>query len=208
MSDPREHDDRALLAVLGKYVTATRAQGILARVRREASPRGPMATTHLIARLADGLRAFIGESDARAAVADLTRSLSAKTAEAVAIEVKIEADIARARLAARDICQALATSPLVLQKLATIVSELARNMILYAGGGHLTLQAGPAGRRSLLVVGRDQGPGIKNLEEIMSGRYKSRSGLGLGLLGSKRLADRFDISTGPGGTRVEVEVNY
>ena len=201
-------DDRALLAILGKYTTATRAQGILARVRRETGPRGAPSTTHLIARLAEGLRAFLGEAEIRAAVADLTRALSAKSAEASTIEVKIEADIARARLAARDICQALGTSPLVLQKLATIVSELARNMVLYAGGGQLTLQAGVGGRRTLLVVSQDRGPGIKNLAEIMSGRYKSKSGLGLGLLGSKRLAERFEITTGPEGTRVEVEVGY
>jgi serine/threonine-protein kinase RsbT len=122
--------------------------------------------------------------------------------------MKIEADIARARLAARDICMALGTSALILQKLATVVSELARNMVLYAGGGKLAIRPCPGGRRCLHVMSRDQGKGIGNLPEIMAGRYKSRSGLGLGILGTKRLSDKFDIETGPAGTRIEVEVNY
>ena len=207
MTTPQQQgEDRLLLAALGKYVTPIRAQGILVRARREVGSRG--GTTQLVARLVDGLRAFVGESEARAAVSELTQALSPKTAEAVEIEIKIEADIARVRLAVRDICQALGTSALVLQKLATIVSELARNMVLYAGGGKLAIRPCDGGRRCLHVMSRDQGPGIKNLPEIMSGKYKSRSGLGLGLLGSKRLADKFDIETGPAGTRVEVEVTY
>jgi serine/threonine-protein kinase RsbT len=201
-------DDRQLLAVLCRYINLSRAQGVLVRARREVMARGAAGPTQLVARLADGLRAFVGETEARAAVAELTRALSAKTAEAVEVEIKIEADIARARLAVRDMCQALGTSALILQKLATIVSELARNMVLYAGGGKLTLRTCAPGKRCLHVTGVDQGGGIKNLDEIMSGKYKSRSGLGLGLLGSKRLADKFDIQTGPGGTKVEIEVNF
>ena len=204
----QQGEDRLLLAVLGKYVNPIRAQGVLVRARREVSARGGAAGTQLVARLVDGLRAFVGEAEARAAVAELTQALSPKTAAAVEIEIRAEADIARVRLAVRDICQALGTSALVLQKVATIVSELARNMVLYAGGGKLFIRPGDGGRRCLYVASRDTGPGIKNLPEIMSGKYKSRSGLGLGILGTKRLADKFDIETGPGGTKIEVEVNY
>ena len=57
------------------------------------------------------------------------------------------------------------------------------------------------------VIATDTGPGIANLDEIMSGRYKSRTGMGRGILGVKRLADRFRINPGPPGCRVEVEVN-
>ena len=52
------------------------------------------------------------------------------------------------------------------------------------------------------------GQQVLTLEEILGGRYKSRSGLGLGILGTKRLADRFAIESGPGGTHVEVEVYF
>jgi serine/threonine-protein kinase RsbT len=103
---------------------------------------------------------------------------------------------------------ALGTSALILQKLATVVSELARNQVLYAGGGKLVIRPCTGGRRCMHVIGSDKGGGIKNLPEIMSGKYKSRSGLGLGILGTKRLSDKFEIETGPTGTRIEVEVNY
>jgi serine/threonine-protein kinase RsbT len=56
------------------------------------------------------------------------------------------------------------------------------------------------------MVASDDGPGIANLDEIMAGRYRSRTGLGLGLLGSKRLSDSFDIQTSARGTCVTVEV--
>ena len=204
-----QQDDKALLAVLGRYVSPTRAQSILVRARREPpGARGATSATQLLARLAEGLRMFCGEADTRAAVAELTRLGSPRQVETIELELRIEADIARARLAARDLCQALGASPLVVQKLATIVSELARNIIIYAGRGQLAMrQCGPA-RRCVHVEARDQGPGIGNLEEILGGRYKSRSGLGLGILGTKRLADQFRIDSSPAGTRVEVEVSY
>lgn len=211
MTEVAQLDDKALLAVLGRYVSPTRAQSILVRARRESpglGARGATANTQLMARLAEGLRMFCGEADTRAAVAELTRLGSSRKVEAIELELRMESDIARARLAARDLCQALGVSPLVVQKLATIVSELARNIISYAGGGQLAMrQCGPA-RRCVHVEARDQGPGIPNLEEILGGKYKSRTGLGLGILGTKRLADQFKIESGQTGTRVEVEVNY
>lgn len=207
MTEIRASDDRALLSVLGKYVSAARAQGVLMRARSDLRAR-PASDTQLVARLVEGLRLFVSEADARAAYAELTRVLSPKTVEAIEIEVKVEADIARARLAARDTSMALGTSALILQKLATVVSELARNMVLYAGGGKLVIRPCTGGRRCMHVQSTDKGGGIKNLDEILAGKYKSRSGLGLGILGTKRLSDKFDIETGPTGTRVEVEVNY
>ena len=215
---PREADDRVLIGVLSRYVSPTRAQSILVRARRELPgvPRPLGAATSgvagghqaLLARLSEGLRMFVGEADTRAAVAEVTRLLAGRTASPIDLELRVESDIARARLAARDLCQTLGTSPLVIQKLATIVSELARNMVAYAGGGRLSLKPGTSGRRCVSIEATDQGPGIPNLEEILGGRYKSRSGLGLGILGTKRLADRFSISSVPGATRVEVEVNF
>ncbi len=207
----RELEDRTLLTVLGRYVSPTRAQSILVRARRDSPAlglRGATPVTQLLARLAEGLRMFVGEADTRAAVAELTRLTSTHKADAVELELRVESDIARARLAARDLCLALGTSALVIQKLATIVSELARNIVSYAGGGQLSIRPCSGGKRGVRIEARDQGKGIPNLEEILGGRYKSRSGLGLGILGTKRLADRFAIETGPGGTRVEVEVHY
>jgi serine/threonine-protein kinase RsbT len=122
------------------------------------------------------------------------------------LQIDAESDVAKARAEARRVCDALGASPFVMQKVATIVSELARNMVLYANGG--LIEIGPAGdrRKRLVVRASDHGPGIPNLQEIMSGKYKSKTGLGRGILGTKRLADQFEISTGATGTRIVAEV--
>jgi serine/threonine-protein kinase RsbT len=124
----------------------------------------------------------------------------------VTVTLATEHDIPLARQVAREICEHLGTRALTQQRLLTIVSELGRNMVLYAGGGKITLRPPTAKSRRIVVVAVDQGPGIPNLAEIMAGKYKSRSGLGLGLLGTKRLADSFNVETGRTGTTVSVEV--
>lgn len=124
----------------------------------------------------------------------------------ITITLQTEHDVPRARQVAREICEALGTRALTQQRLVTIVSELGRNMVLYAGGGKITLRPPVNASRRVLVLAVDQGPGISNLSEIMSGKYKSRSGLGLGIVGTKRLADSFHIETGRHGTAVSVEV--
>ncbi len=203
-----ELDERTILAVLGKYVSPSRAQSIVARARREPiGVRSSADPAALIRRLAEGVRMFLGEADTRAVVAELTRHSSGKRAEPVELELRAESDIARARLAARQLCEALGASPLFMQKLVTIVSELARNSVIYAGGGQLAIRPAASGRR-VHVEAHDQGPGISNLEDILAGKYKSRSGLGLGILGTKRLADAFAIQSSPDGTHVKVEVVY
>jgi serine/threonine-protein kinase RsbT len=86
-------------------------------------------------------------------------------------------------------------------RLTTAVSELARNIVLYAGTGQVEVR--PTSPPGLEVVARDNGPGIANLARIMGGDYRSRHGMGLGLRGVKKLAERFDVQTAPGrGTTV------
>ena len=118
------------------------------------------------------------------------------------IPIRTEDDITRARSEARDIATKLGFSVVGRTRLVTAVSELARNIVLYVGEGQveLNLLSSPDG---LSVIARDHGPGIPNLDQIMAGDYKSRLGMGLGLRGVKRIADRFDIQTGAGqGTTV------
>jgi serine/threonine-protein kinase RsbT len=118
------------------------------------------------------------------------------------VQIRVEDDIARARSEARDLASVMAFSVVGRTRLVTAVSELARNIVLYAREGQIELLpvASPAG---ITVTASDRGPGIANLEQIMVGDYKSRLGMGLGLRGVKRLADRFEIHTAPGqGTTV------
>lgn len=114
-----------------------------------------------------------------------------------------EADIVAARQAAKELAAALGFDLLDQVQLATAVSELARNVIQYAGQGEITLAAtSDRDRRGLELVCRDSGPGIADLELAISGGYSTGRGLGRGLSGAKALLDEFrvDIAQGQGTT--------
>src|SRR5262249_46346502 len=135
---------------------------------------------------------------------DLTRR--GQTPESHTIPVRSEEDISRARMVTRTLSEDFGASPVTVQKIATIVSELARNIVSYTNGGDIILDVIDTVPRKVRVQARDNGPGVRNIEEILSGNYKSKSGLGKGLLGVRRLANRFDIQTDERGTVVEALV--
>lgn len=115
-------------------------------------------------------------------------------------------DIIKARQLVRE-CAIFQGLSLVDQtKLVTAASELARNTLVHGGGGEMRLQAlndGP--RRGVKVVFLDRGPGIADVELAMKDGYTTRGGLGLGLSGSKRLVNEFEIDSTPGkGTTVTI----
>ena len=91
-------------------------------------------------------------------------------------------------------------------KLVTAASELARNTLVYGGGGTVEVERVENGRRSgIRIVFADQGPGIVDLDLALTDGYTTGGGLGLGLSGARRLVDEFDIDTAPGrGTTVSV----
>ena len=91
-------------------------------------------------------------------------------------------------------------------KIVTAASELARNTVIYGGGGRLTLEAlNDGNRRGLRLVFADEGPGIADIERAMKDGFTTGSGLGLGLGGAKRLSSEFAIDSRPGvGTRVTI----
>jgi serine/threonine-protein kinase RsbT len=93
-----------------------------------------------------------------------------------------------------------------LTKLVTAVSELARNTMVYGGGGDMDWQIVEDGARTgLRLTFRDEGPGIPDLKLAMTDGWTSGGGLGLGLTGAKRLVDDFELDTAPGaGTRVMI----
>ena len=115
-------------------------------------------------------------------------------------------DIIKARQLVRD-CAVLQGFSLVDQtKLVTAASELARNTMVHGGGGDMHLQAlNDGGRRGVKVIFVDEGPGIPDIELAMKDGYTTRGGLGLGLSGSKRLVNDFEIESKPGkGTTVTI----
>jgi serine/threonine-protein kinase RsbT len=91
-------------------------------------------------------------------------------------------------------------------KLITAASELARNTLDYGGGGTVLLEALEEGpRRGLRLTFKDQGPGIPDLEKALTDGYSTGKGLGMGLSGSKRLVNEFEILSRVGeGTKVTI----
>ena len=123
------------------------------------------------------------------------------------IDIRYEQDVVLTRQRARQIAGLLGLSTHEQTAFATAVSELARNAFQYAGHGRTTFAVRTdSGPSSVLVVRvQDKGPGIPHLPTVLAGQYRSRTGMGLGILGAKRLNDEFDIESAAGvGTSVSI----
>jgi serine/threonine-protein kinase RsbT len=84
-------------------------------------------------------------------------------------------------------------------KIAVVISELARNITLYTEGGTITLIPYTNERKGLKVIAQDKGPGIEDVERVLAGGYTTSKGLGMGVSGSKKIMDEFEIQTVIGG---------
>ena len=113
-------------------------------------------------------------------------------------------DVIAARQQGRMLAAEIGFSSTDQAMLAAVITELARNIIDYAGRGEVILHAvEDVGRRGIAVVARDHGPGIPNIEDVLQASYSVAGGLGLGLRGVKGLMDSLDIISVPGkGTTV------
>jgi serine/threonine-protein kinase RsbT len=122
------------------------------------------------------------------------------------IAISSEHDIVGARRASREIGTRLGFSAVELTLIATAISELARNIVAYAGAGDVNISLVRRGRRQgMLIRARDSGPGIRDLRRALAGGYSTCRGLGLGLSGVRRLMDEFEIvSLASSGTDVTV----
>lgn len=125
-------------------------------------------------------------------------------AEPKVITISSDLDIVAARMVARDTARSLGFGAIDQARIATAISELARNIYLYAGEGCVTVKEATNGlRRGIEVVCEDQGPGIADISLVMQDGYTSSKGMGMGLPGAKRLMDEFEINSKVGtGTRV------
>lgn len=120
--------------------------------------------------------------------------------------VNTETDIVAVRQRAKQIAQLCGFGQQDQVRIATSVSELARNVYNYAGGGKIYFSVeGDTAPQILVVTIEDKGPGITNLDQILAGDYKSPTGMGMGIIGARRLADRFDIKTSSAGTRIIIK---
>jgi len=122
------------------------------------------------------------------------------------LPIRASEDIVRMRHAVREHAVALGFSLVDQTKLVTAASELARNTLIYGGGGEAELTALRIGeRRGLRLEFVDRGPGIADVQQAMQDGFTTGTGLGLGLGGARRLANDFRIESTPGrGTRVMI----
>ena len=196
-----------VLAILLTRISALNARSILQKaVDRAGLPRDGFAAAHLpalITALTPGCRLFLG--DDATVLLDAIAALGgpSSTRPAVRIDVIVEDDISLARRQAQIECVHAHASGFAGQRVVTMVSELARNIVSYSRGGYVEVipQIG-----KIVIVAADRGPGIADLELVLSGNYKSRTGLGKGLLGVKRLSNGFEITSTAEGTHVRAEV--
>lgn len=141
------------------------------------------------------------------------------------VPISTDLDIVAARVEGRNLAREIGFDIIDQARIATAITELARNVVLYAGAGTVTVRrispndgsrpaTAPESDRpadlfttdsGIEVICEDHGPGIHNLERIMRDSHPAGRGLGTGLSGTKRLMDEFDITSGAGaGTTVVV----
>ena len=121
--------------------------------------------------------------------------------------IRTEKDIVEARQKGRDVAAQMGFALTDLALIATAISELARNIVRYAGQGEILIQpVEGSSRRGIVLVARDEGPGIDNVDQAMQVGYSTAGGLGLGLPGVRRLMDEFEIASERGrGTTVTIK---
>ncbi len=120
--------------------------------------------------------------------------------------IRHEEDVVTARQRAAQIAALLGFDSSEQTRIATAVSEIVRNAFRYAGNGVIEVSIeGHTLPQVLIIKVADTGRGIPNLDDVLAGRYRSTTGLGIGLIGTRRLMDQFDISSSPAGTIVTLK---
>ncbi|HEO8420251.1 anti-sigma regulatory factor [Niallia sp. FSL W8-0635] len=121
------------------------------------------------------------------------------------VKIINEWDIVAARQLGRNIARELGFGTVDQARITTAISELARNIYLYAGQGQICIEKlFDNGKAGLKLIAVDSGPGIKDIRQVMQDGFSTSGGLGAGLPGVKRLMDEFDIKTSIGeGTEIQ-----
>lgn len=199
--------EQQVLTILLTRISSLNARSILQKaVDRAGLPREGYGVQHLpalVTALNSGCRLFLG--DDAAVVLDAITALGGPqtTRPPVRIDIRVEDDISLARRQAQIECVHAHASGFAGQRIVTMVSELARNIVSYSHGGYIEVVP-MAGK--VVIVAVDTGPGIADVAHVLSGNYKSRTGLGKGILGVKRLSNGFEITSTAEGTHVRAEV--
>ena len=130
---------------------------------------------------------------------------AASVVETGTVHITTENDILRARQVIRDVAEEMEFRLTDVTRIVTAVSELARNIHLYAEEGEMRWAKISHPRRTgLELVFDDDGPGIENVEAALQGNHSTSDGMGRGLAGTRKLVDEFDVETGDGGTTITI----
>lgn len=206
---------QALEETLIRHVSAINARVVVERSRRVLNDTVNLTRedrARLLATVRSTVRLFTSDEQAALIVEDVDRRLSPRASrvdeEHQCFDIRDENDLRAARAGARDMCLAFAASSGEAQRIATAISELARNIVSYTPGGQIdiTIRRGPP--LHIAIVAQDYGSGIAHLDQVLSGQYRSKTGLGRGLLGVKRLMKEFHVQTSRTGTKIEAEVTF
>ncbi|AKO90917.1 MULTISPECIES: anti-sigma regulatory factor [Priestia] len=112
------------------------------------------------------------------------------------VKIITEWDIVAARQLGRNVSKELGFGTVDQARITTAISELARNIYLYTDKGQICIEKiFERGKSGLLIIAKDQGPGIADIRKVMEDGYTTSGGLGAGLPGVKRLVDQFDINS-------------
>jgi serine/threonine-protein kinase RsbT len=130
-----------------------------------------------------------------------------RAAQEIRVVIHTDQDIVAARQKGRALAVELGFSPGDATLIATAISELARNIVTYAGTGVVGIQGiQTSGRQGILIIASDHGPGIADIRQAMRDGFSTSGSLGLGLPGVRRLMDEFDLQSRVGrGTTVAVK---
>jgi serine/threonine-protein kinase RsbT len=123
------------------------------------------------------------------------------------VPVASDVDVVHARQRGRELAAVAGFSSGDQTVIAAAISEIARNILMYAKRGEIALSVTTNGdRQGVVVVARDQGPGIRDVARAVQDGFSTSGGLGLGLPGARRLMDDFEIASAPGqGTTVTMK---
>jgi serine/threonine-protein kinase RsbT len=129
----------------------------------------------------------------------------ARVLESEVLPIRASEDVVLVRTAVRKAALGLKFGLVDQTKLVTAASEIARNTLDYGKGGEVTIARVQAQKAGIRLVFADRGPGIPDIERAMTDGWTSGSGMGLGLSGTRRLMDEFDLASKPGeGTTVTI----
>jgi len=214
MNDTRQQ----ILEILNGHMSAIMARSVLSLSlswsKVDPNMLRPGDDKRLLAELEKGIRLYVPDDTLRQKCLQQMQSLLTLNGQTrppsaaeppIRVPVLTESDIVDARGIGRLVCGKLGFSGAMQIKVATAISEMARNIVQYAGKGEITITTLDGDRRGIEVVARDKGPGIADISLVMSDRYHSRTGMGIGLKGTRNLMDEFDLESSPGnGTEIRV----